>query len=573
MRRLILSLAIALVMLIAAAGSAHAATPFTAGTAVAGSPGNPDLAVGVDGVGHVAWMNGGANVQVGYCRVAPGGSACDEAQLLNFDAATAANQAGRAAVFSPAPNKVVIVATCWNCGSGPTEVTHRWISTDNGNSFFRSQIGDEFATSGAGALIDESDVFVASRAGSIRASGGGVYESGPGVPYATGGIFSYGAQVVRLPGTSTLVAAVNDLAVVKYGVYMGPTLAQGAINTAANWNKDVTLSAAEVSNKETALNSGPNGVFLSYLSTVPGSTQVGLRHFDPASGTFGPPIYMQGTELVDVGYLSEPDSSQDGAGRLHVVWRSLYDGGRLRYRASDPSGTSFGPIGNLAVKETFTDPQVAAGPAGTGFVVWKGSADAVRVVPIDPQPEPVAGGPGTPGGPVAAGPVPRVSRATIGDRTLRPGQGTAFTFISSKAGRAVLTIEKQFKGLKVKRKVKTKSGKRKVRRACVAKTKKRLRALRRKAKSARAYRKALRKQSCRGFRRIGKISRQVRVGRNTIRFNGRVAGRKLGKGVYRAKLVITDSAGQQSRAEVLRFKVVGKPQHKARGKRGSGHRR
>jgi len=48
----------------------------------------------------------------------------------------------------------------------------------------------------------------------------------------------------------------------------------------------------------------------------------------------------------------------------------------------------------------------------------------------------------------------------------------------------------------------------------------------------------------------------VTAGNNTIEFNGRVAGRKLKPGRYRAGLVITDAAGQVSRTETLNFKVV-----------------
>ena len=46
-------------------------------------------------------------------------------------------------------------------------------------------------------------------------------------------------------------------------------------------------------------------------------------------------------------------------------------------------------------------------------------------------------------------------------------------------------------------------------------------------------------------------------GENTIEFNGRIAGRKLKPGQYRASLVITDAAGQVSRTETVNFKVVG----------------
>jgi hypothetical protein len=122
----------------------------------------------------------------------------------------------------------------------------------------------------------------------------------------------------------------------------------------------------------------------------------------------------------------------------------------------------------------------------------------------------------------------------------------------------VLTIEKQFKGLKAKRRGKG---------VCLPRTKKRLRALRRKAGTPRAYRKLLKKRTCRAYGRVGEIRQQVKPGVNTIVFNGRVAGRKLGKGSYRATLVVTDSPGQPSRTETLRFKVIGPKKAKTKAGR------
>lgn len=144
---------------------------------------------------------------------------------------------------------------------------------------------------------------------------------------------------------------------------------------------------------------------------------------------------------------------------------------------------------------------------------------------------------------------PAVAGGTIGRSTLTPGQGTTFGVTSSEAGLAVLAFEKRFAGLK---------GKRKGKNVCLPKTKKRLRALRKQAGSKSAYGQLLRKKACQGYQRIGTIRQQVKAGRNAIAFNGRVAGRKLSKGRYRVKLTITDAAGNTSRAETIKFKVVKK---------------
>jgi len=547
MRRLIWTGLATLALLIAAPGAARAATPFTAG-----SGSDPGVAVGFDGSAHVVWMTGGPNVQVGYCRVSAGHEACNRTELLNFGASTAANSIGRATVFAPAPNKVVIEAGCWNCPRDLARKSYLWTSTNNGSSFGSPvQIGEGFDTNGVGTWLDSSNLFVAANSNSVKALN--FPPTGSPVPIAPVG-YSFGPEVVRLPGTNTLVAASNNLDAVGYGVYGGPSLTATAVNTPANWAASLGLSAAEPDNSETSLNAGPNGIYLAYKSLVPGNTRLGLRRFDPVSETFGGPAYVQGEDPIDTGSLDHPDSFQDLTGKLHLVWRSLHDGGRLRYRAGDATATSFGPVGTLAAGENFTDPEVAVGNE-TGFAVWtQGTSGPVRVVPVDPRPESAP-----PGASPTDGERPAVSGAMIGDRTLRPGQGTTFRFRSSKSGQAVLTIEKQFKGLKGK--------KRKGKRACLPRTKKRLRALRKQAGTPRAYRKLLKKRSCRAYKRVGEIRQRVRAGANTIVFNGRVAGRKLGKGSYRAKLVVTDSAGQRSRSEFLKFKVIGPKKVKKKGGR------
>ena len=106
-------LLLSIAVLVAFPAAAQAATPFTAGT---GS--EPTVAVGSDGTGHVVWMTTEANVKVGYCRVSAGAGSCNRTELLNFSTSTDANDAGRATVYTPAPNKVVIVAGCWNCPTG-----------------------------------------------------------------------------------------------------------------------------------------------------------------------------------------------------------------------------------------------------------------------------------------------------------------------------------------------------------------------------------------------------------------------------------------------------------------------
>ncbi len=76
--------------------TASDAAPFTAGT---GS--EPTVAVGSDGSGHVAWETDGEPVDVDYCRLSPGGAACNHTAVLEFPG-SGAYSAGRAQVFTPA---------------------------------------------------------------------------------------------------------------------------------------------------------------------------------------------------------------------------------------------------------------------------------------------------------------------------------------------------------------------------------------------------------------------------------------------------------------------------------------
>lgn len=447
--------------LLALAPVAHAATPFTAGTGT-----DPSVAVGMDGTGHVVWATTEDNSKVGYCRVATGAESCNRTEALNFAGIAAAHSTGRPVVFTPAANKVVIVAGCWNCGAGGvTDRTFIWTSVNNGDSFGApAEIGSGFATQGTGIWLDDAGIFVGASSSRAKAATAG----GEGVQYATGGIFVYGPEVARIPGTSKLVAATNDLDIVKYGVFDGSPFTITGVNDPVNWSVDRTLPAAEGDNSDTALNSGPNGLYLTYRYFVPNDNRVGLRRFDPATDTFGAATYVEGPDGIDNDSLDYPDSFQDPTGRIHVVWRSLYDGQRLRYTVSDASGGSFTPVANLARQESIFDPTLAAGADGKGFAVWMpGTTGSIRIVALDPQPEPVTtpppGGGGTippPGGgtgPTAvptfsfSGPGNSATAIIIGDRVRIRARGT----IKPPAGVSVAAACKGKVRLVVKKKRKT----------------------------------------------------------------------------------------------------------------------
>jgi hypothetical protein len=249
---------------------------------------------------------------------------------------------------------------------------------------------------------------------------------------------------------------------------------------------------------------------------VDGSATSRIRDLDAGPGVF---LAVGDAGLIEQSIAGTTASSQPAGGVLAT----------RDWRAVDFADASRAVVAGLGGALAITDqanvpPPVPAGPT-----------------PPAPRPRPDVA-------------VPTVGGTSIGRGSLTPGQGTTFGFNTSEAGMAVLTFEKRFAGLK---------GKRKGKPTCLPKTKKRLRALRKQADSQQDYAKLLRRKSCQGYQRIGAIRQQVKAGRNTIAFNGRVAGRKLSKGHYRAKLRITDAAGNTSRAETIKFKVVAKK--KARG--------
>jgi hypothetical protein len=536
-------LALAAAFVLALAPAADAATPFTAGTGH-----GHDLAVGNDGTGHVVWLQDEGGDRVHYCRVPAGGSACDaESTAFNFPGLLDHQANGDAQVFTPAVNKVVIVASCWNCVTGGTlDRTFRWISTNNGVDFSGPvEVGNGLHINGQAGYINAGDMTLGTEGSQFQMTDAAV--PAPDTTKAglsSGGIFVYKPSVVFNDALDRTVWAVSDLDTIKFAYRADATPTATELNNVANWQTEKLLPGAEGDNDETHLSTGPNGILLSYKWFVANDNRVGLRKFDATTNTFGAPTYVEGPDPIDNNSLDYPNHSQDGSGRLHFVWRSLYDDGRLRYTRSDDGGATFTPVANLAMKESFFDPIVEASPAGTGFAAWTGNGEsAIRVVPIDPQPEPA--GPGGGGGPDTT--PPTAGPVSIGDSTLTPGQGTTFTFTSSEAGTATLTVQKQVKGMKVKVR-----GKRK----CVPQTRKRLRALRRRAGSPAAYRRKLRKLRCKAYKRIGSIKQAVHPGQNTIVFSGRIAGRKLRPGRYRALLVIQDTAGNVSRVERVRFRVL-----------------
>jgi hypothetical protein len=373
------SLVLAFVAMLLGAQTAAAATPFTAG-----SGHDPQVAIAPDGRGHVAWStSGAAGVGVGYCRVPAGGAACERVQGLTFPGAGPANGAPVPQVFADA-GRVLVLASCWNCGGGGvTDRIFGWTSTDGGSTFAAAaELGRGLVLGGQSAVAGPLTFAIGgSRA---MAMPGGAPVTTP-ITFTAAPIIATPALTV-VPGAEQLLAASSDLDSVRFSVYAGP-LTAAAVNTQASWVRDLAVTGATGGATETSLAAGPGGTYLAYRRGPAGDERARLHRWNAAARIFDAGREIQGGHPLDAD-VREPDLTQDPAGRLHVAWRSGLRGGRLRYRRSSDGGATFTAAANLALREPFGRPEIAAGADGRGFAVWSGASSAVRVVPLDPRPEP-----------------------------------------------------------------------------------------------------------------------------------------------------------------------------------------
>ena len=155
-----------------------------------------------------------------------------------------------------------------------------------------------------------------------------------------------------------------------------------------------------------------------------------------------------------------------------------------------------------------------------------------RITACDAFGAPAQGGGGLPGPGGAPGPVPDVIAPVIAglklSRTkLVRGKSIVFRFSLSEPGSVAITIARLVPG-------------RRVRGRCVKPTRK----LRRRPRCTRAVRVGV-------LRRAG-----VPAGPVSVRFNGRFGRRKVPLGRYRGTVVVTDAAGNRSRAVRVGFRVV-----------------
>jgi YVTN family beta-propeller protein len=185
---------------------------------------------------------------------------------------------------------------------------------------------------------------------------------------------------------------------------------------------------------------------------------------------------------------------------------------------------TFGRAGTFTVTLTLTDNE------GCGTVrVFTGKAtlcNGSRVATIARQvtiPPPGSGpvAPLPPVNPLA----PRILSASVRPAVFRVRRGTRFRYSLSAAARLVFTIDRRLPG-------------RRVGRRCAAPT-----------RSNRGRRR------CTRLRRVGSFARASVAGANVKRFSGRIGGRRLAPGRYRARLVAR-AGGLSSLPRLLYFRVV-----------------
>jgi hypothetical protein len=529
-------LAAAAIMALASAAPALGATPVVIGQAPFG--GTPDIAVDETGRGHFAWEDNSPSPEVvRYCQLPRGGAACENAEEFG---GSPSSITGRAHVFlSGATGVNVFYQRC--CGG--TEGTYLVPSANGGIDFMaQNHVGDP----GIGVNADEAvygpgnsvtllaEVITAGTTVQNTDFAGMPVTSQAGLGTSSSGEGAIGLEADGSPVAVYQLQTSPNWTFVWRKLEDGVPPTEANINLATNWTDPEAIITGERVNAADgpALASGPNGLFLFWKQNLPDQ---GWVQKWTGSGWTTPVQITDGRPFNDI------DLHQDATGRLHAVWNAYTDQ-ELRYTWSDDGVNWAAPV-DIARGESYPQVRVAAAGDHQGFAVWNRGGPDVVAVALEALPEPPAGGGGGGGADTTD---PAVSGFSIGDRTLRPGAGTTFSFTSSEAGRATLSFHKRVKGLKVRQRG---------RRRCVPQTRARLRRLRRSAGSRAAYRRLLRQRRCKAWKRVGVIRREVLAGRNEIVWNGRVAGRRLSPGLYQARLVIRDAAGNVSRAERLRFRV------------------
>jgi hypothetical protein len=291
-------------------------------------------------------------------------------------------------------------------------------------------------------------------------------------------------------------------------------------------------------------------------------TNVGDPKFVDAAG--GDYRLRFDSPLIDIGEPVDPTTTTDLAGGARLVDGDLSGGARrdigaFEYQAQAPTAASSGPATALTAEQvTFSDAGsadpdpgdvlsfawtvdgVAAGTGPTLITTFQ-SAGAHSVVltvtdPIGRQATasrtievtaaPAAGGEPPPAPAVVDTVAPVLSQLSAAPSRARPGKRISFHFQLTEPATIRIEIQRALPG-------------RRDRGSC--------------RKPSSRNRKG---RKCTRFKRTAVLGANGTAGQNSVSFSGRVSGRGLPPGRYRALISATDAAGNRSRTRAISFSVT-----------------
>lgn len=494
-----LVIAAALLVAAAAPSSAQAATSITIGNGF-----KPGVAVDPAGTAYIAWYGPEANTStLRFCRLPRGAGACAITQNI----ATPGTSLSRPFV-TVSGSRVRVVSYRYGLSGSPFAQVYEFISTNGGASFDSGRpIGsppfDEGVLGPGDTLSVATNAF----------SEGLVFQNMPLEGSSSAGdaraVLSsdhpYNGSVGLIDASTPLVVFANGSSFAQFRRYDR----SGSPNDAANWTPAVDIGYADYAR----LAGGATGLFM-IAGTA--SNAIVARKWDGSTFTPGVTIARSGDD-------AQQHLTQDAAGRLHAVFPRTDAKGdlALAYATSD-NGTAW------RSKDLFTsrpgagifELRAAVAPDHLGIAAFRtrpvAGAEEIRVVRI---------------GPVDSS-APRISRPSLSRRRFRArgkNAGTKFRYRLSEAARVRLTIARRSAGRRV-------GGK------CL--------------KGTRGRRGRPR---CVRYPKVGTLSRRGKSGVNTTKFTGRLNGRPLPAGRYRAALTAIDAAGNRSVSRNLSLTVLHPP--------------
>ena len=324
--------------------------------------------------GHVVWgipSRGGQPAKIGYCRIPAGGSACDVTKEFAFPSAP--GQVAQAdpldvTVHAPRPLEVLIFGSCTGCGDGGTRRSRlsagsrrraAQLAPRRSPSPRRpAKLGCSTTPTAAGlqpALCGSDDQPRSSRP--ARATRRSMFAP-QGVAANS---VTRSAPVRRPQRRASRTVPVAGGAVPQLDLRRRATTTRSSTRSTRAGTLDGLSSATRRSGRrsprrcrpavadsaEPQLSSGPTSAYLTYRRIVPGDNQILIRRFNSATDeqdASAPSTQLQGADPID-NSADAPDSVQDVSGRVHVIWTSQHDGGRLRYIQSDVVRRDFSRAG------------------------------------------------------------------------------------------------------------------------------------------------------------------------------------------------------------------------------------